>query len=151
MATFAADGGAGLRHLLDACGTTQLHPSMQGLFVALGSGFSAAEFGSLLARISIWRMRMLSFFSTYDVILAPVNAFPAPLHGGSMEILPAFSYTAAYNLTGWPGATVRCGLPIGVQAIAHPWREDVALAIVEHLETVFGGWEKPELGRTATA
>jgi len=156
LATFAADGGAGLRHLLDGCGTHELSVLLQALFALIGSGYPPAEFGRLLARVSMWRARMLSFLHDYDVILAPVNAFPALKHGGSIEALPAFSYTAAYNLTGWPGAVVRCGtsaegLPIGVQAVAHPWREDVALAVVAHLETVFGGWQPPRIGQSAGA
>jgi amidase len=45
---------------------------------------------------------------------------------------------------------VRCGttpegLPIGVQVVALPWREDVALAVAQHLEAVFGGWRRPPL------
>jgi amidase len=54
------------------------------------------------------------------------------------------SYTTSHSLTGWPAATVRCGtssdgLPIGVQVAAHPWRDDVALA----LETALGGYSEP--------
>jgi amidase len=46
---------------------------------------------------------------------------------------------------------VRCGtsadgLPIGVQVVARPWREDVALAAAHYLEVMFGGWERPLLG-----
>jgi amidase len=38
------------------------------------------------------------------------------------------------NVTGWPGEVVRAGttadgLPIGVQSVDHPGREDVALAV----------------------
>lgn len=60
------------------------------------------------------------------------------------------SHTYAYNLVGWPGAVVRVGsaqegLPIGVQIVARPWREDVALAVAQHIETVFGGWQQPPL------
>ena len=56
-------------------------------------------------------------------------------HGG----LAAFGYTLAHNLTGWPAAVVRAGtspegLPIGVQVVAPPWREDVALAVAGALE-----------------
>jgi len=44
-----------------------------------------------------------------------------------------------HNLTGWPAAVVRCGasregLPIGIQIAAHPWREDVALALAKVIE-----------------
>ncbi len=148
LAIFAADGGAGIRHMLKACGNTETHPLLSGLLASLGPGFSPAEFGGLLARISIWRMHMLKFMSSYDVIVAPVNAFPALPHGASADALAAFSYTMSYNLAGWPGAVVRCGtspegLPIAVQAVAHPWREDVALAVIEHWECVFGGWQPP--------
>ena len=84
---------------------------------------------------------------TYDVILCPVNAYPALRHGGTPDALPAFSYTSTYNLTGWPGAVVRGGtspegLPIGVQVVAPPWREDVALSVAQHLEIALGGWQR---------
>jgi amidase len=44
---------------------------------------------------------------------------------------------------------VRCGetnegLPLGVQVAAKPWRVDVALAVAQRLEDLFGGW-KPAL------
>jgi amidase len=59
------------------------------------------------------------------------------------------SYTIAYNLTGWPGAVVRAGtspegLPIGVQIVARPWREDLALAVARSIETALGGWQPPQ-------
>jgi len=56
----------------------------------------------------------------------------------------------SYNLTGWPDAVVRGGtspegLPIGVQIVTRPWREDVALAVAQHLEGELGGWQRPPL------
>jgi hypothetical protein len=64
--------------------------------------------------------------------------------------LAGFSYTMAYNLTGWPSVVVRGGtspegLPIGVQVVARPWREDVALALAKKVEAVGGGWQPPTL------
>ena len=35
------------------------------------------------------------------------------------------------------------GLPIGVQAVARPWREDIALALASRVESVLGGWHRP--------
>lgn len=86
----------------------------------------------------------------YDVIICPVCAYPAMHHGTTFEMFPAFSYTMTYNLTGWPAAVVRAGtspegLPIGVQVVARPWRDDVALAVVQHIEKVLGGWQPPQL------
>jgi Asp-tRNA(Asn)/Glu-tRNA(Gln) amidotransferase A subunit family amidase len=72
------------------------------------------------------------------------------IHGTTFDKFPAFSYTMTYNLTGWPAAVVRGGtspegLPIGVQVVARPWRDDVALAVVQHIEKVQGGWQPPSL------
>jgi amidase len=60
------------------------------------------------------------------------------------------SYTTPYSLTGWPAATVRCGtspegLPIGVQLVARPWRDDIALAAAQELERALGGWRPPNI------
>jgi amidase len=86
----------------------------------------------------------------YDALLCPVCAFPGMVHGSTYDRLEAFSYTMTYNLTGWPAAVVRAGalpggLPIGVQVAARPWREDVALALAEHIETALGGYQPPPL------
>jgi amidase len=56
----------------------------------------------------------------------------------------------AYNLTGWPAAAVRCGesangLPIAVQVVARPFREDIALGVAKRLEEALGGWKAPAL------
>ena len=95
---------------------------------------------------------MTRFFKNYDVILSPTCAIPAPLRGESIKgsWLPNASYTQSYNLTGWPGAVVRCGttpegLPIGVQVIARPWREDVALAVARKLEVELRGFQPPPI------
>ncbi len=111
---------------------------------------------SLWVQVDLYRSAKLSFLKKYDLILSPVNALPAIEHGTSFhpDVLPAFSYTIAHNLTGWPGAVVRCassveGLPIGVQAVARPWREDVALAAVQHLEMAMGGYQRPPLTAAA--
>jgi len=104
----------------------------------------------------MYRSAMLSFFENYDLVLCPVNALPAAKHGTTMNenALRAFSYTMAFDLTGWPGAVIRCGtssegLPLGVQAVARPWREDVALASAQHLETALGGYRRPTLATSA--
>jgi hypothetical protein len=37
------------------------------------------------------------------------------------------------------------GLPIGVQVVARPWREDIALALAKQIEAISGGWQAPAL------
>jgi len=94
---------------------------------------------------------MLAFMVPYDAILCPVDARPAPRHGEPPASI--FNYTLPFSLTGWPCAVVRAGtslegLPIGVQIVARPWREDVALAVALRLEQALGGWQRPLLLRS---
>ncbi len=147
----SADGRAWTRRLLDKSGTTELHPWLSRRMEE-AQAFDVGDFTALLEDVDAYRSEMLTFLQSYDVILCPVCAFPAPPHGTTMEpeMRRGFSYTGAYNLTGWPGAVVRGGtapdgLPIGVQVVAHPWREDVALAVAQQLETALGGWQRPPL------
>ena len=111
-----------------------------------GEPLSAYEYVQLLAHWNTMRSDCLAFLENYDVIVCPVNATPATRHD---EPTP-FTYTYFYNLLGWPVAVVRCGtspegLPIGVQIVARPWREDVALAVAHFLEETFGGWQEPPI------
>jgi amidase len=141
------DGGVGLRSRLQALGTTETHPLLQQLLELLRPrGRSTTDALALLVRLDLWRAGMFAFWRTYDAILCPACAVPALPHGTSWANVTAFSYTMAYNLTGWPGAVVRAGtspegLPIGVQIVARPWREDVVLALARHVETAMGGWQ----------
>lgn len=148
---FCADGGAGLESLLAAAGTTEFHPLMDRVLeIQRSRGISMPDYGALVGRWDAYRQALLSFMEGYDVILSPVCSFAGMVHGSTYNRLPAFSYTMAYNLTGWPASVVPVGatsegLPLGVQLAARPWREDVALAAAHHVETAFGGWQKPSL------
>jgi len=150
---FAADGGAGVQRLLQMAGTTDIHPFVHQLGDILRPyAMTSAEFSGLLVRWDMFRSTLLSFLEKYDVIICPVCATPAWPHSSTIteEQFFAGSYSITYNLTGWPGVAVRGGtspegLPIGVQVVARPWCEDVALAVAQHLETVLGGWQRPNL------
>lgn len=143
---YLADGGAWIRRLIHAAGTERMSSALDWMQTA--QPVSLTEFTQEMSRWNIYRSEMLAFMEPYDVLLCPVSATPATRHDDSDG--PDFTYTFAHNLTGWPGAVVRCGmsaegLPIGVQIVAHPWREDVALAVAQYLETNLGGWQSPSL------
>ena len=108
------------------------------------------EFTALWERQDELRSRLLQWMRGYDVVLCPAAGKPAqPIQGDSyMKRAPGLSYTGIYNSLGWPAAVVRGGtspegLPIGVQVIGQPWREDVVLAVSRQLETETGGWQRP--------
>ena len=110
---------------------------------------SSADYSKIMEELDSYRSAMLGFMNSYDAIVCPAFAYPALPHGQSREEgYDDYSHTSAYNLVGWPGAVVRGGtspdgLPIGVQVVARPWREDVALALVKFLEDALGGWQAP--------
>jgi amidase len=91
-----------------------------------------------------FRRSLIQFMADYDVILTPVAERPAVPHGENEGGIP---YTLPYSLTGWPCLSVRAGtspdgMPIGVQIVARPWRDDVALAVGQVLEQELGGWQQ---------
>jgi fatty acid amide hydrolase len=100
----------------------------------------------------------------FDLILCPACALPAFRHGASEELLVAGAYACLYNLLGYPTGIVpvtrvrsgeelgrepskdameesgylaekgSAGLPIGVQVVARPWREHVAIAAMAAIQ-----------------
>lgn len=100
----------------------------------------------------------------FDVILCPACSLPAFTHGGSRDLATAGAYATLYNVLGYPAGVVpftrvgadeqvgrkassdmaekaalkvetdSAGLPVGVQIVARPWREHVALAVMSALE-----------------
>jgi amidase len=153
MKLLGADGGDSLREYLRHLGSECLHPLLTGWLDKLEPYRTDLQgFARYWTELDAYRTNMLTFLSKYDVILCPVYTQPALLHGTSVldENFRGFSHTMAYNLTGWPAAVVRCGesadgLPIAVQVVARPFREDIVLAVGRRLEEEFGGWKAPTL------
>jgi amidase len=151
LGLFTADGGAGLEELLEMAGTKKVHLLMQRtLDLQRSNAKSMAAFAALIGQWDAFRRSLLSFMEEFDVMVCPVCSFPGMVHGLTYDRLSAFSYTMTYNLTGWPAAVVRAGssregLPIGVQIVARPWREDIALAVAVKIERALGGYQRPPL------
>ena len=93
-----------------------------------------------------YRERVLDLFKTCDAILAPATPCTAPkigqqtftLDGVELPVRPNMGiYTQPISFIGLPVVAVPVPLsplPIAVQIIAAPWREDVALRIAHALE-----------------
>jgi aspartyl-tRNA(Asn)/glutamyl-tRNA(Gln) amidotransferase subunit A len=95
----------------------------------------------------LYRERVLRLFDSVDAILAPATPCVAPvtgeknfvLDGVEMPVRPNIGlYTQPFSFIGLPVIAVpvvtASGLPIGVQVIAPPWREDIAFRIARALE-----------------
>lgn len=96
----------------------------------------------------LFRERMLALFGKVDVLLAPAAPCRAPrigqktmvLAGQEMAVRPNMGlFTQPISFIGLPVVAVPVWtegerLPIGVQVIAPPWREDLALRVAADLE-----------------
>ncbi|HEY0295950.1 MAG TPA: amidase family protein, partial [Bordetella sp.] len=97
----------------------------------------------------VYRDRVNALFADWDVLLAPATPVPAPAIGAewidingerhlcrpSMGLLTqpvSFAGCPVVAAPLWPAAGQ--GLPLGVQLIAAPWREDLALRAAHALE-----------------
>ena len=93
-----------------------------------------------------YRAQVLELFKTVDVILAPATPCVAPKTGQATFILDGVElpvranigiHTQPISFIGLPVVAVPVPLdplPIGVQIIAAPWREDIALRVAHALE-----------------
>lgn len=129
------------------------------------SGWTSAE-TALTAQslLDIWvrrdlvRLQVLDQMKDFPILLCPVAAIPAFRHGErrwvidgkTVEYLDAWSYSAWFNLLGFPAAVVPVGsspegLPIGVQIVGRPWEEERVLAVAAVVESECGGWRPPPL------
>jgi 1-carboxybiuret hydrolase len=95
-----------------------------------------------------FRRRLREIFEEVDIILAPATPCRAPLSGQKLIKLDGADvsvranlgiYTQPISFIGLPVATVPLftegeRLPIGVQVIGPPWREDLVLRVAHNLE-----------------
>jgi amidase len=111
---------------------------------------TTTDYVDALEAIHAWSRRVATWWSHdgFDLLLTPtMAALPAPIgavqgedvDGALLGALPYAVFTAPFNMTGQPAASVPAtwsatGLPIGVQLVAATGREDVLLRVASQLE-----------------
>lgn len=146
-----ASDGDHMRRLLKLHGTLQASPGLN----LTGNALPSSEFTRYCEVMDAIKSEQLAWFEQYDVILCPVNAKPPQKVPPEFVRPPGSSnggYTSQYNTTGWPAGVVRAGtskdepgMPLGIQVVAQPWRDDVVIAALAHIEKQTGGWQAPYL------
>lgn len=155
----SGDGWAFYKRLVDRWETFNYSPSRK-------QAIETAEPISSAQIIEAWQhhdaaiSELLGWIKDYDVFICPVSGTAAELidrdfnpYSPNPPGTPpsGWPYTGVFNSTGWPVVVVRCGssseggLPIGVQVVAAPWREDICLAVASYLESQSGGWQPPPI------
>lgn len=148
-----ASGGDNMRRLLKKHGSLQASPGLR----LDGEEIPSSEFTAACETMDAIKSEQLSWFEQYDLILCPSSAQPPtivppefvrPRNGAN----PGGGYNSQYNTTGWPAGVVRAatskdapGMPLGIQAVAQPWRDDVVIAALAYIEKQTGGWKAPSL------
>ena len=151
--TFSEPTVRWVEQMLEKAGTIEPHPWTQWFMkTAHPNKRERGDLRTLAGSVASYHSSLFAFLEKYDVILCPVSPSPAP----AREATPSdaqtlvWSYLAAYAMTELPTVVVRAsaspeGLPIGVQVVAREWQEHIALAVAQHLQTVLGGWQPPQL------
>jgi amidase len=145
-----ADGFAWLKRLIGAAGTPGWGSYATRGWITPGSPLPGGELTALIERADSIRARLLRWVQDVDLIVCPAMPQPAIRHGESTAPWFGDTYSDVHNLTGWPAAVVRGGtspegLPIGVQLVGPPWREDLVLAGARVVEAALGGWVRPRI------
>lgn len=117
------------------------------LFAALGRAETGVSYVHTLQWLQDWTRRVVSWWDDgWDVLVSPVlNGVPPRLGwltdfdlGGS-RVAEMLQYTSQFNVTGQPAVSVPLGassegLPVGIQLVAAPGREDVLVRLASQLE-----------------
>ena len=83
--------------------------------------------------------RLLAAFDDHDVLAMPTVPVVAPLVADFARHLMLLSRNAIpWSFTGFPAMSVPCGwaggLPVGLQLVAPPWREDLVVTVASAVE-----------------
>jgi Asp-tRNA(Asn)/Glu-tRNA(Gln) amidotransferase A subunit family amidase len=118
---------------------------------------SAVEYDAQMRRLFDLRAAIRAHIAPYDIVVCPVAPGPAPLHnqapaegeGAKADGYSWLNYASTYSIAGLPVAVVpageEAGLPLGVQIVANPFRDDVALAAARRVEAALGGFRSASL------
>jgi len=144
---FSADDGDMVTALLEDCRTDTPSPPVADIVSRPAGGLSASEFAQVINLWHNYQSSMLSYFNQLDVLICPVNGKTAIGHDEA-EDFSNYTYTAAYNLTGWPSLVIRAGtdtdgMPVGVQILGRPFAEHQVLALGAWLEAELGTFDAP--------
>ena len=112
---------------------------------------SALDYLQSFEWLRLWSRRVISWWDQYDLLVTPtMGKAPAEIGylagpGGGRRMGPWFQYTQQFNITGQPAISLPLhwnaeGLPIGVQLVAAPFREDVLVRVASQLEGLFPWW-----------
>ncbi len=151
IAAWTANDLAALEQLLGRAATADdVEPDNLAL-AEIGRQVTAQQYVEAQLAVHRWCREVIDWWLPadgspgFDLLVTPTLAAPpppigylaAPGAGGRLREL--LQYTAQFNVTGQPAVSLPMhwtpeGLPVGVQLVAAPWREDVLVRVASQLE-----------------
>jgi amidase len=122
------------------------------MYYEASAGYDGGAYVRAVAQMHRWTRRMVSWWTDdgFDLLLSPSLAEPPPVLGdvgnqtdgglnAAARSIPFAAYCAPFNVTGQPAMSVplfwsESGLPIGIQLVGAPYREDTLLRVAAQLE-----------------
>jgi amidase len=122
------------------------------LYYEASGGYDGGAYVNAVAEMHRWTRRVVSWWDNdgFDLLLTPSLAEPPPVLGdvgrqddgglnAAARSIPFAAYCAPFNVTGQPAMSVPlywsdAGLPIGVQLVGAPFREDLLIRVAAQLE-----------------
>ena len=122
------------------------------LLAQFGNATTAVAYLSAVSWVHAWTRRVVSWWlprdgkQGFDVLVTPTLAGPPPKIGAlsgddsTDRIREIMQYTAQFNMTGQPAIslplhTSASGLPMGVQFVGAPYREDLLIRLAAQIES----------------
>ena len=115
----------------------------------LGTEITAVDYLDAQRARGALAVRLLTIFESCDVLAMPTVPFVAPPVEDFASYLMALARNAIpWSLVGFPAVSVPCGfsdgLPVGIQLVAPPGREDVLVSVGREVEEAVAG-DRPGL------
>lgn len=119
--------------------------------LGLGCEVSAIDYLDAQRARGVLAARLLRVFEECDVLVTPTVPVVAPPAEDFAAYLMVLARNAIpWSLVGFPAVSVPCGfsegLPVGLQLVAPPGREDLLVAVGREVEEAVA-WPQPELER----
>jgi len=118
--------------------------------VEAGVGATGNDFARSIARRKVLFEKFHEYFKKYDILLTPSTglpafelgiSFPTKIDGKIVSPTAWMPFSAPFNLTGLPAATIPCGmssegLPIGLQIVGNRFNDLTVLQVSKAFEEI---------------
>jgi Asp-tRNA(Asn)/Glu-tRNA(Gln) amidotransferase A subunit family amidase len=127
----------------------KMHPDLVKA-IEVGIETSGIDFARVISRRKVVYEKFYQYFKNYDILITPTTGmvafelgipFPTKINGKIVSPTAWMPFTAVFNITGLPAASIPCGwssegLPIGMQIVGNRFDELTVLQVSKAFEEI---------------